>query len=430
MAVLSPKRKEDRLFIRKPFRHYRPRYSLAEFRWGLVALALLGGIAAWVVWRGANPDPKLFAAAPLELGKGGGSGIVVGGGGAGTAGIAGAAGTASNSGSAAASARGVLPKDLAARGWREARIAQYDGKNLYVKINGRAGYFKNFGFKRLYYASLMHGKGSTTSIDIELYDLGKPTNALGAYSGELGDAKPNAAAHGLWHRARNALYMTVGRYYLRAIGSAENATVTNKLERLRELFAANLEGAPLPWGYGFFVAEMNIALGKINYDAKNAFSFEFARDVYSATLPDDKTQVFIVALKSPDDALALAKKYVKGFASYGKKAGTHDGVTWVKDRFIGAYSSAFAMKRFIVGVRSAPTLASANAAMKRIRTALERIPESLGRRAQPADNDDKGDKDDGDHDGDAKPGSGSGSGSGGNHDNDDKGAAPPPVKEA
>jgi len=200
MSVLSPKRKEDRLFIRKPFRHYRPRYSLAELRWGLVALALLGGIAAWVIWRGQNPDPALFAAAPLELGNGGGKGAAKG---------------------SDKSDRAVLPEALTAKGWREARVAQYDSKNLYEKINGRAGYFKNFGFQRLYYASLLHGKEGSASVDIELYDLGKPTNALGAYSGELGEAKPHAAKHGLWHRERNALYMTIGRYYLRAIGSTE-----------------------------------------------------------------------------------------------------------------------------------------------------------------------------------------------------------------
>src|SRR5712672_2844860 len=39
---------------------YRPFYSLLEFRIGIVCLVMLGAVCAWVVWRGAHPEPGLF----------------------------------------------------------------------------------------------------------------------------------------------------------------------------------------------------------------------------------------------------------------------------------------------------------------------------------------------------------------------------------
>ena len=56
--------REDRVFVRDGRRHHRPRYSWTEFRLGLLALLVLAGIVGWVAWRGAHPDPSLFAASP------------------------------------------------------------------------------------------------------------------------------------------------------------------------------------------------------------------------------------------------------------------------------------------------------------------------------------------------------------------------------
>jgi hypothetical protein len=302
---------ENRLFVRDGWRHYRRSYSLSEVRWGLVVLATLLLIAAWVAYRGAHPDPSLFAA-PAPEGK-------------------------SKRGE---KDRGLLPEDLASAGWSEGRVSQFDADNLYEKINGRADYYKSFGFRRLTFVTLRREGGGGTTIDLELYDLDQTQNALGAYAGERGpDVESALSASGLSHIARNALMMTQGRYYLRAIGADEAPDTIEQLKRLRMLFAAKLPAAPLPWGYALLVGQLGIAPQKVSYVKENAFSLGFARDVYIARQDDETTAWFVVATADPSAARQLAARFRDAFGSQGEAADPLSGVAVFSDPFLGTLSA-------------------------------------------------------------------------------------------
>src|SRR5256885_4805609 len=245
---------EDRLFVRDGWRHYRRRYSLAEVRWGLACLAALVLIAGWVAWKGAHPvDPLLFAdgAALLKSAPAARAATPT-------------AAVPSPTAPAAATDRGPLPPGLAGAGWREGKIAQFDPENLYVKIDGRADFFKGFGFRHLWSVLLVSEQDPATTVDVEMYDLARPANALGAYGGERApDAKPNVEERGLWHLARNALYMARGPYYLRVIGSDETPAMTAKLQALAATLNAAIPGEPLPWAYGLFVGQLGLDPGRV-----------------------------------------------------------------------------------------------------------------------------------------------------------------------
>jgi hypothetical protein len=138
--------------------------------WGGVVLASLAGIGTWVAWRGAHPDPALFASGLEHL-------------------------TVKTPPS---SDRTPFPPDLAVPGWQEGPVAHYDSTNLYVKIDGREDYYKSFGFKALHCVSLSSGGDSALTVDVELFDLGTAANALGAYAGERppeGDAARRRERH-------------------------------------------------------------------------------------------------------------------------------------------------------------------------------------------------------------------------------------------
>jgi len=59
---MTPPPREPPVFNTFRRKVYRPFYSLREFQVGLGCLAILGGVLAWVIWRGMNPDPTLFTA--------------------------------------------------------------------------------------------------------------------------------------------------------------------------------------------------------------------------------------------------------------------------------------------------------------------------------------------------------------------------------
>jgi hypothetical protein len=244
--------------------------------------------------------------------------------------------------------RGPVPDGLAMTGWAEGDVSQFDSDNLYEKINGRESYYKSFGFEMLYFTTVVNEANAQTAIDIELYDLGNSANALGAYSGERSpDATPEVSEAGLMHIDRNALMMTQGRYYLRALGSEETAAVRRQLEHIRDRFVSELPGEPLPWGYALFVGRMGLSAASVSYMRENAFSFGFAKNVYSASL-DDGCELFVTPTENTNSAEDLADRFVNGFKRYGTAEGDV-----IKDRYLGSYARTTSAGPWVVGFRSA-----------------------------------------------------------------------------
>jgi hypothetical protein len=399
---------DDRLFVRDGWRHYRRTYSVAEARWGLVTFAAMVVLVGWVIWRGGHPvDPALFADGTDLLVKPGT--VVPAGYAPSSAGAAPAAegakltvgpasaggGTAvqetqTPEGASAAVGRGPLPRGLAGTDWNEDKVAVFDEENLYVKIDGRADYFRAFHFKRLHSVLLTNVADSSVTIDVEMYDVSTNPNALGAYSGERPpNAKVQVTEAGLHHFDRNALYLARGPYYIRVIGSDETPVITRKLQQIADKMLSDVGGEPLPWAYGLFIGQLNLGADKITYSAKNAFSLGFANDVW-AVRPEGKEtdlELFVSARANGPAARKLVGQLTAAFLELGKAEGKGGGVTLVKDQFLGLYSgatSAGSGGRFEVGVRGAASQDKALQELERLRQALAGAPAELLARAVPS----------------------------------------------
>ena len=250
--------RRERIFTRDGRSHFRRSYSLVEVRIGLVVVVVLAAVLGWVIWKGAHPEPGLFDAAPPQ------------------AGAADPAGKSS-----------PLPEGLAPEGWSQGPVSSYDAENLYVKINGRADYYIAFGFEQLHFVTLTNDADPERAVDIELFDQGSAANALGVYEGERSpSAEPRMEGAGLWHLDRNALFLTSGRYYARAIAAEESEEIRELLLAVRERLASGLPGEELPWAYALFVGRLGLEPGAVSYQPENAFSFGFSRDLWSALLED------------------------------------------------------------------------------------------------------------------------------------------------
>lgn len=364
---------ERRVLNPAAWRHYRRRYARGEVLAGAVVLVMLAAVAGWVRWMGAHPDPTL-ARVPLESLAGDPARTV--------SRVSARAEPVPPAGAAmvdparAPAARGALPVELAPAGFGEGRPAVFDAENLYEKIDGRANYFTSRGFQQLSFVSLRSGAGaSATTIDVELYDMGTAENALGAYGGEKSAEIPSEThAAGLWHLDRNALYLTQGRYYLRAIASDESeparAALLEVKARIQSAFASQAQ--ELPWAHRLF-GQLGIAAGRVEFHREGAFSFGFARDVYSALLEDDATELWVMVAADETGARSLAEQFVGGFASYGEKV-VFDGAAWVRDRYLSSFATARTERTFVFGVRGAPTREIGVQAVTRLETALQAFP--------------------------------------------------------
>ncbi|HHH27708.1 MAG TPA: hypothetical protein ENK57_05100 [Polyangiaceae bacterium] len=342
----------DRLINPRGRKHYRRSYSMTEVRIGLVILLGLGGFAGWVAYEGAHPRDDLFANTPDLLDPG-----------------------------SAPVERGPLPEHLAAKGWKEGRLAAFDADNLYEKINGRAGYFTSKGFVVLLFLPLTSEDTKGETIDVEVYDMGAAENALGAYVGEKPDEIASNESTGVvWHRDRNALYMARGSYYIRAIGSQESPGVDRALEHLRKVLETGLAAGERPWAHALLVDALGYDASTIEYAKENAMSFEFARNVYVAREGED-TELFVAPAPDPEAAEAMAKQYVQGFTSYGEVV---EGGDWIKDQYLGAFSAVRTSGPLVIGVRGATTLELGEEALAKLEAAAAALPPEVLTAAQAA----------------------------------------------
>jgi hypothetical protein len=389
---------EERVFVKDGFRSFRRTYKVSEVYWGASTGAVLLGLVGWVTWKGAHPDPSLFdMSAALE-------------GGAPPENLTGvdsterragqrlgaprASAEAATSASTAEKAieRGPLPPGLGAGAYREGKLGAFSADDMYVKINGRAGYFQAFGAKSLHTLTLEgpESDGAPSSVDIEAYDLAESRNAIGAYNGERPPGIESTVEPGsTFHLDRNAAFLARGRYYIRFIGSDESAPVVAELRRLLDVFRRAIPAEELPWAFAFFVDQLKLPASAVTYVKNNAFSFGFARDVYKASLsPADSKEdmeAFVVALADAEAAQATVAQYTEGFGSMGKAAGQGPGgAKWVEDEFLATFSGASAVERWVVGVRGAPSLTRAKAELARLRQGIAALPEAMRARAVPS----------------------------------------------
>jgi len=338
-------------FRRKPLR---PFYSLREVQIGVLLLTLLAVIAGWVAWRGTHVDPTLFTTPGEKLLTDRGKNIVVykrplepwrepG------------------SGPATTSVRlEPFPSSVVSPGWRVTGPPQmFDESNLYEKIDGREEFYKARGFKKLYFLTLASDEQPNVNVDIELFDLGGIENALGALSAEISNPQTevHATPAGLWYVTRNGGFLSQGRYYARLIGSDDNDAVRQKIAGLRDGLITALPAEPMPWVYSLFVGALHLSPGKIQFQKENAFSFDFAREFYTADVTGSDAELFISKRQTADEAAALAGKLADGFADFGKR--TEVGL--IHNEYVNAYDAVRARGRYVIGVRLAPT---ADEAMK------------------------------------------------------------------
>lgn len=358
----------DRLFNPHGRRHFRKRYSLTEVKVGAAILVGLGLIGAWVAYRGARPDPELFGNDPRLIPTGGDKIVVSV---ARSAPREGAAASPTEKGYTGTAPVGGRFAELGAtalfpNGWsRTSAAATFGPENLYEKINGREGFYKGYGFKRLDVVSAALTGDESTTIDIEWFELGSPQQALSAFGAERPyEAEATPLSGGLRYLFRNMLALQRGANYVRLVASAESEPAQSALRSVAERFEAALAGSDGPWSFALF-EKLGLSAGQVTVEETYAFSFEFTKDVHIAQVDEDM-ELFVTQRSDADDAQAHAAQLMAGFASLGETE-----KDFVKDRYLDTYSAARSTGPTAYGVRGAPSVEAAQAELDRLRAALE-----------------------------------------------------------
>jgi hypothetical protein len=268
-----------------------------------------------------------------------------------------------------------FPAAVISEGWQANRsIEMFDSTDVYKKIDGREGFYKSFGFQKLYSLSLDSTKKKGLTLDIELFDLGSIDNALGAMTAEISDPKTNVKLEsaGLSYFTSNGGFASQGRYYIRMVGSDADPAIQEKVKSLKDALIAHFPSEKLPWTYALFVGQLGVSPGQIKYEKENAFSLSFANQVYTATIPGStETSYFISKRSGPQEAGDLAKQLAKSFSEYGKIL--KESPLLISNEYIQAVDGIQAFQDYVIGVRYAKSEKDAIDSMNRLKAALQKV---------------------------------------------------------
>lgn len=343
------------------FRHspLRPFYSLRECQIGFLILAGLVGIAGWVWWRGRHPDPSVFHLPESAL-TDRGAAIRI---------YKRPLQPWIEPGSSVAGmplALAPFPESVRSPGWElTGPPATFDETNLYEKINGREGYYKAYGFRRLHCLGLQSPAGT---VDIELFDLGEPANAFGAWAGELAQPAPTiqTTPTGWSYQTRNGGFLAQGRFYARLIGSDDAPPIRQKITELLVTFREHLPAASVPWGFDWLVHQLGLPPASVRYTPQHAFGWDGADDLYHATVPGDDVDVFLALRADATQAAQFADRLLANLRAQGREI--EPGI--VQHDLLKTLDAVRPVGRYVVGVRLAPSQTVAHSWLDQLTAAL------------------------------------------------------------
>ena len=255
----------------------------------------------------------------------------------------------------------------------------YNEDTLYEKIDGRAPLYTETGFEKLFTRLYKNDSNEAISFEVYIYDMAKPENALAVYSQQKREDAENLDDVDFGYRTSNALFYSLGRYYLELVGSAESAEL---LDAMAEL-AGQIKDA-LPAQDSVKTEEMEILqkagsqAGSIKFSTDNTFGCKELTGIFSAIIKIDGKAVTIFLGKRTDEkeAAALVGIYSKFLKDLGATESAASGLPVESAKcfdFSGPVEVVFNNGRFLAGVHDSADAETAAKAAKILNDILNEV---------------------------------------------------------
>ena len=214
----------------------------------------------------------------------------------------------------------------------------YDTDNLYEKIDGKAPMYQEAGFLKLTTQRFAAKNDSELGFELYQYDMGNAKNAFSVYSRQKrADATDlsDLGASAFGYVAGNAICISLGKYYIEMIGSAESDELVGGMKGMAKNLAAKLppdekdkisELAYFPVACGEQGRTDGTVAGSWKLQIDNAFGFDGLTDTYSAQYKtgEKMVSIFFSRRKNADEAKTVAKNYYDFLITNGAKTSPAD----------------------------------------------------------------------------------------------------------
>jgi hypothetical protein len=207
-------------------------------------------------------------------------------------------------------------------------VETYTADNLYEKIDGKADFYLDSGFRKLFTRRFKDKNNDALWFEVYLYDMGSNRGAFSVFSVQR---RPEAVASGVLepvysYRTANALYCMNGRYYIELVGSVESGRLFAAIMETRDNLRKNLPVdmvTEIPELKLFPAA--NLVPESFKLYLSDVFGFEKLTNTFTARYKLDDEIITAFFSRKPDaqDARNIAQAY----HSFLLESGCTDKVT-------------------------------------------------------------------------------------------------------
>jgi len=189
----------------------------------------------------------------------------------------------------------------------------YNPENLYEKINGKAPFYIESGFVKLFTRRFISKDDTSLWLELFVFDMAAIKNAFSIYSVQkradaqmLAFDKPQPS-----YKTSNGLYFIHGRFYVELIGSAESAALDKAMAEIALKFASRtiIDDANITELALF--PEEDCVPGSFKLYLANAFGFDGFADIFTCRyqLADESITAFLSKRPDAQNARTTAEGY-------------------------------------------------------------------------------------------------------------------------
>jgi hypothetical protein len=256
------------------------------------------------------------------------------------------------------------------------KVETFDVDSLYNKIDGKADLYLDSGFKQLDCRVFTSGKDTNLWMEIFVYDMGTPKNALAVFGVQKRPEGTEIAVADFAYKTPDAIFLTKGKYYVEITGSAASEPLVGAMEAVGTAFVKSVGSAAGEIEELASFPKENLVPQSFKLYISGAYGYDGFKDLYSAKYDVNGSQTTAFICKLPDSAAAgkFAADYRKFLTDNGGVAKAAGNETLKNDVFdmAGEVEVVFAKGAFVGGIHAAEKQETAETVAAKI---LEHLPQ-------------------------------------------------------
>jgi len=233
----------------------------------------------------------------------------------------------------------------------------FDPESLYVKIDGKADLYLESGFKQLDCRIFTHSNDSNLWMEIFVYDMGTPKNALAVFGVQKRPEGTNVSVADFAYKTPDAVFLAKGKYYVEITGSAVSEPLAGAMETLGTAFVKSVGSTAGEIEELAAFPKENLVPQSFKLYISGAYGYDSFKDLYAAKYDINGSQTTAFLCKLPDSAAAekFAAEYRKFLTDNGGTAKTAVNETLKGDVFdmAGEIEVVFTKGVYVGGVHGA-----------------------------------------------------------------------------